>query len=124
MACQLSSEAVKIIIQLKLEEFSSKLFRAYLPSLPVTGREGAGDLATYCIVTGHLFRGWILHTKGKEGYYRLMDIIDDAIQKREARLESLKPSARRQVEDVVKRENRILKILASKLERDSRLFEE
>ena len=120
MALRLSSEAAKLIRRLESDKYStssSRLFRGYLCSLPLTGREGAGDLAKYCIITGYLFRAWVLRTNKEERYDGLIDAVDDAIQKRDDRLQSLKPSARQEVEDVVRRENCILKLLVLKLER-------
>lgn len=119
MAQQLSPESVKSIAKHKEMEFSMKLLLAYIPSLPPTGREGAPDLAKYCIVTGILFRTWLLYTKAQEGCPGLRVAIEKAIERRKERLESLKQSARAEVEGIVRLEGRILETLALKLERDT-----
>lgn len=116
MAQQLSAESVKAINKFHLEDFSLKVFRAYIPSLPPTGREAATDLAKYCVVTGFLFRGWVVYNKAKERYSGLSAIVQEAIRRREERLESLKDGARADVEGVVQRESRIMLALAKKVQ--------
>jgi hypothetical protein len=119
MAQQLSPESAKLIVQHKALDFSSKLLLAYIPSLPLTGRDAASHLAKYCIITGILFRGWLVYTNAEEGCPGLRVTIEKAIEKRKERLENLKPSAREEVESAVRLEGRILETLVLKLERDT-----
>src|SRR5271169_6801895 len=104
MAQQLSPESVKAINNFNLKELSAKVFRAYVPSLPATRRDGANDLVKYCIVTGFLFRGWVVSTKAKEGYPGLTEIINEAIRRRQNRLENLKDGGRGDVENIIRHE--------------------
>ena len=87
----------------------------YIRSLPPNGREAATDLAKYCIIVGLLFRLWITYTKGKEGCAELVDVVEEALQRRETRIASLKQADREEVGGLARREGRMLKLLALKL---------
>jgi len=98
----------------EIEAFTENVFQHYLPCLPPTGKEGASDLMKYCVITGLLFRGWVLYTNGKIKYPEMAQIIDNAIQRRELRLIELKGDAKEEVEKVVQREGRFLKAFSVK----------
>ena len=115
MAQQLSPESAKTISKLGQEDFSSRVLRGYILSLPPAGREAAPDLAKYCIVTGFLFRGWIVYTKGEEEYSGLLGIVDEATSKRQGRLEMLRGSAKADVERIVNSEGLMMKTMAMRV---------
>jgi hypothetical protein len=121
MAQQLSPESVKAINNFCLEELSAKVFRAYVPSLPAT-RDGSNDLIKYCIVTGFLFRGWVVSTKAKEKYPGLTGIINEAIRRRENRLESLKDGGKGDAENVIRHEAIMMKALTMKVEKETEVM--
>src|SRR5438552_14732910 len=95
MAQHLSLEYSKTVGKLGPLDFTSRLMQGYLPSLPPMGREAAPGLAKYCIVTSFLFRAW---AKEREMYPGLLGIVNDAIRKREERVETLKGPSRAEVE--------------------------
>jgi predicted type IV restriction endonuclease len=92
-----------------------KTILEYIRSLPPNGREGAVDLAKYCIIVGLIFRSWISYTDGKEGCKELVDVVDEALQKRDTRIASLKQVDREKIGSIVRCEGRMLKLLALKL---------
>jgi len=127
MALQLSPEARNIIPEasksskkirdcFSLEE---KLVRAYIPSLPLKGRDAHIDLAIYCIVCGFLLRKLVLSHEyvNNPG---MSKIVERACRRREERLEELTESNRGQVEGIVKREGMIMRILARKMDNRTR----
>lgn len=117
MARQLAPELGKLVIEglYNIEVFTENVFQRYLPSLPPTGRDGASDLMKYCIISGLLFRGWVLYTNGKRKYPEMEQIIDTAIRRREQRLSELKDNAKDEVKKVVGREGRFLKAFSRKV---------
>src|SRR5271170_1710385 len=115
----LSTESSKRVVKFHADGFATELIKGYMLSLPSGGREAATNLAKYCIITGFLFRGWVRHTKGEEGYPRLVEIGSEITRKREESLETLKPAERAKIEDVVRREGRYIQIIALKLQRDT-----
>ena len=119
IAQQLSPESARAISELEQEDFSSRVLKGYILSLPPTGREAAPDLAKYCVVTGFLFRGWIVYTKGEEGYSGLLRIVDEANMKRLGRLEMLRGSAKEEVERIVKSEGFMMKTMAMRVQKDT-----
>lgn len=117
MANQLASELGKLqIVRLyDIDAFAENIFQHYLPCLPPTGKEAAPDLMKYCIITGLLFRGWVLYTDGKTKYPEMTQIIDNAIRRREQRLTELKGDAKEEVKKVVGREGMFLKAFSMKV---------
>jgi len=116
MANQLAPELGKLDIEglYNIEKFTKNVFQHHLPCLPPTGKEGASDLMKYCIITGLLFRGWVLFTNGQRKYPEMAQIIDNAIRRREQRVTELKGNAKEEVEKVVGREGRFLKAFSMK----------
>lgn len=118
MTCQLAPELGKVdimgIYEIKL--FADNLFQHYLPCLPPpTGKEAASNLMKYCIISGLLFRGWVLYTKGKSKYPDMDTIVDAAIRRREQRVTELKHDTKDEVKQVVSREGRFLKAFSRKV---------
>ena len=97
------------------DSLSDLLFQAYLPRVPSTKRDGARDLAQYCIAVGTLFRLWFNQTKGEETYLGSTEIVEEAIRKREEKLQSLKAHERKHIEGIIKREGYMMKTLSSKI---------
>ena len=100
-----------------MEIFTENVFKRHLPSLPPGGKEHASDLMKYCIISGLLFRGWILYTKGRTKYPAMAEIIENAVRRREQRISDLKSDAQNEVKDVVNREARFLKAFLLKIMR-------
>jgi len=104
------------MIQLKSNGLSLQSLMGYIRSLPPSGREAAPDLAKYSIIVGILFRSWIKHTEGKEGGPELVVCVEEAIKRRESRIAALKQGDREIFGNLVRREGRMMKLLAKKLE--------
>ena len=117
MAQQLSPEAGSIISQRKLGDFPSRLFQAYIPSLPPSGRNASVDLIKYCSIVGLLFRAWALYTKGRVAIPRLREIIDTALQKRRERIAGMRGAD--EIRWVVDLEGQMMMVLALNVERDT-----
>lgn len=119
MAQQLSPESAETISKLEQEDFSARVLKGYILSLPPGGREAAPNLAKYCIVAGFLFRRWIVYTKGKEGYSGLVGIVDEANRKRMGRLKMLRGSAKEDVERIVNSEGFMMKTMAMRVQKNT-----
>lgn len=120
MAQQLSPESAKTISKFE-EDFSSRVLKCYILCLPPAGREAAPDLAKYCVVTGFLFRAWMVYTKGEEGYSGLTEVVDEAIRKRLGRLDMLRGSAKEDVTRIVNSEGFMMKTMAIRVQKDMEL---
>ena len=71
----------------------------------------------YCVVTGLLFRTWVVCTGAKEGFVGLEEIVYEAILKREKRLARSGGNGPlwEETKRVVRREARVLKLLIRKI---------
>jgi hypothetical protein len=102
---------------LQCTHLADRLFLAYLPSLPA---KTAADLSRYCIATGILFRTWVRHKDDVgEGFCAFgrsaREVVEDALGKRERRVEEVGVGSREDVARVVAREGRVLKALVGKI---------
>jgi hypothetical protein len=117
----LPSESMKRLKALpKPITLSKRIVQVYISSLPSSSEKYAAmELEKYCVVLGLLMRSWMVCTKAKERFVGLVDAVEDVIQMRQKRLETLKGPVRMSVAKVLNREGQILQQLAIKLE-DSR----
>jgi hypothetical protein len=116
-AQQISPESARSIVQLQSNSFSLQSLMVYIRSLPQGGREAASDLAKYSIIVGILLRSWVSHTRGKEGGRELVSCVEEAMKRREPRIAALKQGDREEIGDLVRREGRMMKLMAMKLQR-------
>jgi hypothetical protein len=118
IADQLCPEALKAANSLRKSKSNTireMLFQVYLPRIPQSKRDAARDLAQYCVAVGNLFRLWWRFGGSAEGYLGSTEIVEEAILKREEKLESLKLGERMLVEDIIKREEYMIKAMSLKI---------
>jgi hypothetical protein len=114
------SEQITLQTSPKAPEYSSladRLFLAYLPSLPT---KIPADLCLYCIAMGILFCIWVQHKDDAgEGFQAFTGsvrmVIDDALVKREGKVDEVGDGSRKKMKRVVVREGRVLKALMGKI---------
>jgi len=119
LAQKLSPDAVRRINTLGYKpDLSIQLSRGYMLALPPKGKDGLNNLAKYSVITGLIFRVWMVTTYGKERKTEGMRAaVEHAILLREERLRELK-GCKTDVEKVLRREAAMLNGFVRKMERD------
>jgi len=75
----------------------------------------------YCIITGVLFRTWVVHKTAEQGFSSEAfrgspsDVVKEALARRKKRLDGYTGSLRQELDRVVRREGQILKTLVLKI---------
>jgi len=124
MALQICPEARELAKKYIAHPLADRIFLAYLPSVPASGQGGpqaAAELMRYCIITGVLFRTWVVHKTAEQGFSSEgfrgspSDVVNEALARRKKRLEGYTGSLRQELNRVIRREGQILKTLVLKI---------